>query len=420
MEKKGLNKGWNGFLTLCAICGLGVNLLFVRQVYNSIGAEYLDYMRNLALDKETYFYYAERHLSSSRMNRLGFATILLTIVLMLIIIFIKKRAGFFTLWGVAYSAVAVGTVIVDNVPSMKNHYKYACMFAGLAIAAMLFMILGVWIKKIIVMLISLGLAGAAVVAGLKMAIYTSYSIVFADFAGVVAIALLHVIAAKVGYKEPKAKPVPTPAPVAPVPVAICSAESASQAVTPLDAQGADIFAHDQIIVDQKVRAFRIGNAYGLYAEDGTQIGAVAQENIGGGAKAAQLLLGKNMKHLQGFEFAVYDANDRRVAGLRRKGLGFVEFTDAYGNLIGTLKRGKVISPSEAVVAKIKMAGLGKIGILDENGSQAALLQHKWNGLAKAVFTTADKYLVTFTPGLSPEKKAFYLAICIGYDFLAAE
>ncbi|MBQ2101133.1 MAG: hypothetical protein II477_08685, partial [Lachnospiraceae bacterium] len=61
MEKKGLNKGWNGFLTFCAICGLGVNLLFVRQVYNSIGAEYLDYMRNLALDKETYFYYAERH-----------------------------------------------------------------------------------------------------------------------------------------------------------------------------------------------------------------------------------------------------------------------------------------------------------------------------------------------------------------------
>lgn len=183
--------------------------------------------------------------------------------------------------------------------------------------------------------------------------------------------------------------------------------------------GRTLFSCDNILIDQKVQTFSFGGAYGLYSENGNLVGVVSQEKIGGGAKAAQVLMGRKMRQLQSATFMIYDENNQCVSSLSRKGMGFIDINDSAGNLIGTLKAGKVKAPNGQVIVALKVAGLTTKNIVDETGQVCASFQKKWNGVAKEVFTNADKYLITFTPGLSEYKKIITLSLCIALDFLVS-
>ena len=180
-----------------------------------------------------------------------------------------------------------------------------------------------------------------------------------------------------------------------------------------------LFETDFLVVDEKVRAFAFGSAYGIYAEGTDPVGFVRQANISGGAKAAQIMFGRKMKNMQSFEFVITDASGKRVGGISRKGMSFISVEDASGNIVGRLKFGKLVADDGRVIATAKAGGLTKTRILDEDGTEMATINYKWNGVVKTLLTSADKYLLLFANDLDPVKKANVLAICIAFDFVSS-
>lgn len=207
--------------------------------------------------------------------------------------------------------------------------------------------------------------------------------------------------------EPVSESVPVAAPVAAAPAQTHGEYSDS------------LFETDFLVVDEKVRAFAFGNAYGIYADGTDPVGFVRQANISGGAKAAQIMFGRKMKNMQSFEFVITDASGKRVGGISRKGMSFISVEDASGNIVGRLKFGKLVADDGRVLATAKAGGLTKTRILDEDGTEMATINYKWNGVVKTLLTSADKYLLLFANGLDPVKKANVLAICIAFDFVSS-
>ena len=199
-------------------------------------------------------------------------------------------------------------------------------------------------------------------------------------------------------------------------------KSASAPVAPIapeptsHASSSSLWENDYLIVDEKVRAFTFGNAYGIYADGTDPVGYVRQVNISGGAKAAQIMLGSKMKAMQNIEIVITDASGSRVGGISRKGISYIAIEDAAGNVIGHLKFGKIVTDDGRVLATAKTKSLSKTSILDENGAEMAMIDHKWNGV-KSLLTSADKYAVLFANDLDPAKKSNVLAICIAFDFV---
>ena len=201
------------------------------------------------------------------------------------------------------------------------------------------------------------------------------------------------------------------------PVQVAAAPVASSADKPLPhASSSSLWENDYLIVDEKVRAFTFGNAYGIYADGTDPVGYVQQVNISGGAKAAQIMLGSKMKAMQNIEIVITDASGSRVGGISRKGISFIAIEDAAGNVIGHLKFGKIVTDDGRVLATAKTKSLSKTSILDENGAEMAMIDHKWNGV-KSLLTSADKYAVLFANDLDSAKKSNVLAICIAFDFV---
>lgn len=198
-----------------------------------------------------------------------------------------------------------------------------------------------------------------------------------------------------------------------------AAAAAPAASTSSGAPSNSLFETDFLVVDEKVRAFSFGSAYGIYADGTEPVGFVRQANYSGGAKAAQIMFGRKMKNMQSFEFEITDASGKRVGGISRKGMALISVEDASGNTVGKLKFGKLIDDNGTVLATAKAGGLTKTRILDENNEEMATINYKWNGVVKTLLTSADKYLVLFANDLDPVKKANVLAICIAFDFVSS-
>lgn len=203
--------------------------------------------------------------------------------------------------------------------------------------------------------------------------------------------------------------------VAPVAAAAASVSTVSEQTS--HAPSSSLFESDYLIVDEKIRGFKFGSAYGIYADGEDPVGFVQQVNISGGAKAAQIMLGRKMRAMQSMEFVITDASGKRVGGISRRGMSFISIEDASGNSVGRLKFGKLVTEDGRTLASTKAKGLTKISVLDENGEEIATIDHKWNGVVKSLLTSADKYLLLFASDLDPAKKAGVLAISIAFDFV---
>ena len=324
--------------------------------------------------------------------------IILAVILVLLAV-IKKRKKLFTLYGIATTACLFWIIFL-----FRDGFGLRLIIAlvGGTLAAMGMMIIGVWSEKKLLVWLALPIL-------LVSGFFTHYlNWYLTDYITII-IAALYVHGLNASQKTEANSNLDAVQPVTMASVASPSDSSVTH-VAPL-------FIHDNIIVDQKVRMFKFGNAYGLYDLDGNVIGNVVQDDISGGAKAAQIMLGKKMKSMQSFTVVIYDGNGARVGGVSRRGMGYVSIEDAMANSIGIMKRGKLVTESGEVLASIKMAGLSKTNVLGADGQVIGSLNQKWNGLVKTALTSADKYLVIFEPGTSVSQRAMILALCIGFDMI---
>ena len=82
------------------------------------------------------------------------------------------------------------------------------------------------------------------------------------------------------------------------PVAAAAAPVSTVSEQTSHTSSTSLFESDYLIVDEKIRGFKFGSAYGIYADSEDPVGFVQQVNISGGAKAAQIMLGRKMRAMQ--------------------------------------------------------------------------------------------------------------------------
>lgn len=170
------------------------------------------------------------------------------------------------------------------------------------------------------------------------------------------------------------------------------------------------FSNNTLVIDEKIAAFKLSNAYKVYDNDGVEIGAIQEHK-----SFAHILLGFFLsKGMLPFELNILNADGKRVAQLKRGLTLFmskVQILNEAGAPIGSFKQ-------KFSLLKPKFTLLNNLGqeiatikgdwkawnfeITDAAGQKIGSVDKKWNGVAKELFTTADKYVVNIEPTLTDE------------------
>jgi uncharacterized protein YxjI len=192
----------------------------------------------------------------------------------------------------------------------------------------------------------------------------------------------------------------------------------------------------EYVIDEKISAFKFTNAYKVFNAGGVQIGAVEQQKVSGGAKAARLLLGNNVKAMQAFRLDITDMGGAVMAGVERagissgmKGIRGIGIYGGSGQPIGSIKvlfsmlkpKMDILDPGGATIGRIQGDWIGwNFTITDANGVEVGAVNKKWAGAMKEIFTTADKYHVSISPRASGVHRVAIVAAAITIDMVLKE
>jgi uncharacterized protein YxjI len=193
---------------------------------------------------------------------------------------------------------------------------------------------------------------------------------------------------------------PTPAP--PPPPAAPPPGPGGPVVGPGYAAGPSLYEQPVLVVSQKTKLIELTNEYAVFDGQGQQIGAVVQVGQSGLKKAFRLV--SNFDQFLTHRLEVRDASGpvlvlTRPAKLVRSRV-VVERPD--GSPIGEIVQANVFGKIRFdLVANGRLVGgiqaenwrAWDFVITDAAGTEVARITKKWEGLARTLFTTADRYVV---------------------------
>jgi uncharacterized protein YxjI len=186
-----------------------------------------------------------------------------------------------------------------------------------------------------------------------------------------------------------------------------------------------LFDEPILVVNQKAKLIEVTSEYRVFDQHGTQIGTVRQV---GQTKAKKLLrMVSNLDQFMTHTFQILDATGavRLQVTRPRK---FVKSTVLIQRPDGT-EFGRVVQQN--VIGKIRFsleAGdipIGSINaenwrawnfnIQDETGTEIARITKTWEGLGRAVFTTADNYVLELHKKLDEPLRSLVVAAALCVD-----
>ena len=197
----------------------------------------------------------------------------------------------------------------------------------------------------------------------------------------------------------------------------------------------DFFGIGEYVIDEKVSAFKFTNAYKVFDTAGRQIGAVEQQKVSGGAKAARLLMGSNVKAMQSFKLDITDAGGSVLVSIQRGGVGSkggirnISILSGSGQPIGAIKilfswlnpKLEIHDHTGQKVGLIQGDWKGwNFNITDSAGNVIGTVNKKWAGAMKEIFTTADKYHVSISPNANGVYRQTIIAAAITIDMVLKE
>lgn len=189
------------------------------------------------------------------------------------------------------------------------------------------------------------------------------------------------------------------------------------------------FENSEFFIDEKVHFIKMSNEYKVYNKNGEQIGMVKQM-LSGGQTALRLILNKAMLP---FVLNINDHNGNTLIVIKRGWTWWtskITIQEPSGRVLGYIKQKmrffkplfKVLSPDMQEVGLI--TGDWKawnFEIKDMGGNIIGNITKKWAGVAKELFTTADKYIVTIRPEYTHEmNKVIILSAAITIDMVLKE
>lgn len=191
----------------------------------------------------------------------------------------------------------------------------------------------------------------------------------------------------------------------------------------------NFFETNSFFIDEKVKLLQFENEYKVYNDNAVYIGSIKQK-LSGGDKILRLLLNKSMLP---FHLEIKNDQDQLEASISRGWTFFMSkivIADGQSMPVGRVEQKfTLLKPSFKIFDNNNNLIGGISGdwrawnftITDNMGQQIGTISKKWAGIAKEMFTTADKYNVQLTSyNLSKEHKMAILASAITIDMVLKE
>jgi uncharacterized protein YxjI len=166
--------------------------------------------------------------------------------------------------------------------------------------------------------------------------------------------------------------------------------------------GPSLYDQSVLVVNQKTKLIELTNEYEVYDLHGQQIGAVVQVGQSTLKKAVRFV--SNLDQFLTHRFEVRDATGvvlvltrpakfvkSRVLVARGDGRPLGEIVQA--NVFGKIRFDLVTNGQVVGAIQAENWRAWDFAIVDAAGTEVARITKRWEGLARTLFTTADKYVV---------------------------
>lgn len=189
------------------------------------------------------------------------------------------------------------------------------------------------------------------------------------------------------------------------------------------------FDHQYFIINQKVNFLKMANSYEVLDENALPIGKVNQK-LSSGAAILRLFLNKAMLP---FKLEIVDTHEQVQATISR---GFTFFmskiavTMPDGSAPFYIKQKFTLLKSSFHILDQSGQKIGEIAgdwkawnfsITDMSGTEIGRVNKQWAGGLKEIFTTADKYMVSFDKqDMEYHKKVAIVSAAITIDMVLKE
>jgi uncharacterized protein YxjI len=183
---------------------------------------------------------------------------------------------------------------------------------------------------------------------------------------------------------------------------------------------------DTLVVSQKAKLIELTNQYEIHDVDGAALGYLEQEGQSGMRKAMRFL--STIDQFLTHRLSVYDADHVKVLELTRPAKlvkSRVTVEDGQGRKVGAIVQQNVFGKIRFDLVGAQDERMGQIraenwrawdfSIVDRDETEVARIDKKFVGVLKAVFTTADNYVVHLEPGLSGDLRLLVIAAAAAVD-----
>ncbi len=196
-------------------------------------------------------------------------------------------------------------------------------------------------------------------------------------------------------------------------------------ITNIEAGGGTLFTEPVLVVNQKAKFIEVTNQYAVFNAAGTQIGSVNEVGQSSAKKVLRVLT--NVDQFMTHKLEVTDMTGAVQMRLTRpakllKSSVIVSngFDQEIGkivqeNMIGKIHFGLQVGGQTIGAIKAENWRAWNFRIEDASGNEVARITKTFEGLAKAMFTTADNYVVQIQPNLADPLRSLVIASALSVD-----
>ncbi len=196
-------------------------------------------------------------------------------------------------------------------------------------------------------------------------------------------------------------------------------------IAPFEGGGGTLFDSPVLVVNQKAKLIELTNEYAVYDQNGTQLGSVVQVGQNAARKVLRALT--NVDQFLTHRLEVRDQTGRVLLTLVRPGKVFkstVIVSRPDGTEVGRIRQdnmfGKIRFAFE--VGGQRVGGIQAenwrawdFAVVDAQDGEVARIKKTWEGMAKAMFTTADNYVVRIHRELEEPLRTLVVASALTVD-----
>ena len=183
---------------------------------------------------------------------------------------------------------------------------------------------------------------------------------------------------------------------------------------------------DTLVMNQKAKLVELTNQYEIHGSDGAELGYVQQEGQGSLRKTLRFV--SSVDQFLTHRLSIYDSTHAKVLELTRPAKllkSRITVEDGHGRKVGAIVQQNVLGKIRFKLVGVHGERLGEIraenwrawdfSIIDRNETEVGRIDKKFVGVTKAVFTTADNYVVYLDTQLEGGLRLLAIAAAVAVD-----